>query len=177
LEGLLKTTLCDPDEGRSAFGWNVEASRGESKGAIAIRSGPSSLRSRKVRETKKLTLGSQIVSLPGPLECLTLVVIRGYSESPLLFLTNLDGLDPDRILEIYLTRWKCEEIYRVIKQACVVEDIRFLSYSGLRSMMALVQAVSLLCKRRIGQLAKDSSVITLHKSLSHTKPYYTPSGR
>lgn len=97
-----------------------------------------------IRQTKRLTLGSQRVALPGHPQPLTLVVIRGYGESPLMLLTNLKIQDEsglDRILEIYLTRWKCEESYRFIKQAYRLEEIRLLTYIGLRNMMALVQAV------------------------------------
>ena len=46
-----------------------------------------------------------------------------------------------RILEIYLTRWKCEESYRFIKQSYNLEDVRVLSYTALRNIMDLVQAV------------------------------------
>jgi hypothetical protein len=46
-----------------------------------------------------------------------------------------------RVLEIYLTRRKCEESYRFIKQAYNLKDIRVLSYTAVRNMMVLVQAV------------------------------------
>ena len=63
------------------------------------------------RQTKKLMMGSETVSLPWHDKPLSLVVMKGYGESPRILLTNLDfskrGLD--WILEIYLTRWKCEE--------------------------------------------------------------------
>jgi len=110
-----------------------------------------------IRQTKRLTLGSQPVYLPGHLEPLTLVVVRGYGESPLLLLTNLEIADEsgrDRILEIYLTRWKCEESYRFMKQAYHLEDIRLLSYTGLRNMIALVQAVFYFVSVELGRKLK-----------------------
>jgi len=110
-----------------------------------------------VRQTKKLTLGSQSVALPGHPEPLTLVIIRGYGESPLMLLTNLDLQDEsglDHVLEIYLTRWKCEESYRFIKQAYQLEDIRLLTYQGLRNMMALVQAAFYFVSVELGRKLK-----------------------
>jgi len=40
----------------------------------------------------------------------SLVVVRGLGKEPMLLLTNVDK-GPREILEIYLTRWKCEESY------------------------------------------------------------------
>jgi len=92
-----------------------------------------------IRQTKRLTLGSKRVYLPGHPELLTLVVVKGYGEEPLMLLTNLDvyKLALDRVLEIYLTRWKCEESYRFIKQGYNLEDVRLLSYTGLRNTMVI----------------------------------------
>jgi len=95
------------------------------------------------RQTKKLTMGSETVYLPWYEKPLTLVVMKGYGESPMILLTNLNlskrGLD--WVLEIYLTRWKCEESYRFIKQGYNLEDVRVLTYTSLRNLMVMVQAV------------------------------------
>mgnify|MGYP001378083542 CR=1 FL=1 len=95
------------------------------------------------KKRKKLSLGFKEVRLPFSEAPLYLVVIKRFSEKPMMLLTNLDRpkIDLKRILEIYLTRWKCDESYRFIKQAYNLEDIRLLSYTGLRNMIALVQAV------------------------------------
>jgi len=74
----------------------------------------------------------------------TMVVIKGYGELPLMLITNLEVThftDALNILEIYLTRWKCEESWRFIKQSYKLEDIRVLKYSGLRNTVALLTAV------------------------------------
>jgi hypothetical protein len=47
-----------------------------------------------------------------------------------------------RIIEIYLTRWKCEESFRYIKQSYNLEDIRVRSYISIRNTVALILAVS-----------------------------------
>jgi len=46
-----------------------------------------------------------------------------------MLLTNLKveaAEDALRIMEIYLTRWKCEESFRFIKQAYQLEDVKLL---------------------------------------------------
>lgn len=98
-------------------------------------------------ETKRktLSLGYRKVKLPSRPAQLCLVVIKGFGKEPLMLLTNLD-LSKDlkaihRVLEIYLTRWKCSESYRFIKQGYNLEDISLLTYTGLRNMVALVQVV------------------------------------
>jgi hypothetical protein len=84
------------------------------------------------------------------------VVVKGYGEEPLMLLTNLevDRVGALRVLEIYLTRWKCEESYRFIKQAYNVEDVRVLSYTALRNMMVLVQAVFYFISVELGKKLK-----------------------
>ncbi len=47
-----------------------------------------------------------------------------------------------RIVEIYLTRWKCDESFRCIKQYYNLEDIRVRSYTSIRNIVVLVLAVS-----------------------------------
>jgi len=74
---------------------------------------------------------------------LTLVVVKGYSKNPLMLLTNVEEAedDPLSILEIYLTRWKCEESFRFIKQSYNLEDVRVQSYIALRNTVSFVTAV------------------------------------
>jgi hypothetical protein len=73
-----------------------------------------------------------------------MVVIKGYGELPLMLITDLEvnnEADALHILEIYLTRWKCEESWRFIKQSYNLEDIRLMKYVGLRNTVALLTAV------------------------------------
>ena len=45
-------------------------------------------------------------------------------------------------MEIYLTRWKCDESFRYIKQCYNLEDIRVRSYVSIRNTVVLVLAVA-----------------------------------
>lgn len=75
------------------------------------------------------------------------VIIKGFGQHPMILLTNKepDSKEPKdvyRIVEIYLTRWKCDECYRYIKQAYNLEDIRVRSYNGIRNLTAIVHAIA-----------------------------------
>ena len=125
-----------------------------------------------VRQKKTLTLGSATVYLPDHPKPLTLVVIKGYAEEPLMLLTNLDvtAVGVDRVLEIYLTRWKCEESYRFIKQGYNLEDIRVLTYTSLRNMMVMVQAVFYFVSVELGRKLKLN--ILLKKVYEKAKRFF-----
>ena len=88
---------------------------------------------------------------------LTLVVVKGMGEKPLMLLTNLKvetAEDALRIMEIYFTRWKCEESFRFIKEAYRLEDVRVLKYEGLRNIVSLVTAVFFFVSVVLGAAAK-----------------------
>lgn len=123
-------------------------------------------------QKKKLSLGYEAVELPGQSESLYLVVIKGFGEKPMMLLTNLGAhqIGADRLLEIYLTRWKCEESYRFIKQSYNLEDIRLLTYTGLRNMVALVQAVFYFVSVELGKKLKLN--ILLKKVLERSKRFF-----
>ena len=93
-----------------------------------------------------LQFGARAVKLPGRLEPLTLVVVRGFGQIPLMLLTDLQVTKSRksiwRIIESYLTRWRIEEMIRFIKQSYQVEDIRLLTYHRLQNMMAILTAVA-----------------------------------
>jgi hypothetical protein len=90
------------------------------------------------------------------------VVIRGFGQEPLLLLTN-SGPTKDRehaiwIGDVYLTRWKCEEAYRFVKQAYRLEDVRVRSCVALRNVYVLVMAVLYFVSVAIGAKAKLSLI-------------------
>jgi len=75
------------------------------------------------------------------------VVIKGFGQKPMILLTNLqvDINNPNdvyAVIERYLTRWKCDECFRYIKQSYNLEDVRLLSYKGIRNMTVLVHAIA-----------------------------------
>lgn len=106
-----------------------------------------------------LHLGVMPVTLPErSYTPLWLVVIRGFGAKPILLLTNV-GPAKDRehavwIADVYLTRWKCEEAYRFVKQAYRLEDVRVRRYVALRNVYALVTAVLYFVSVVIGAKAK-----------------------
>ncbi|HSR52013.1 MAG TPA: transposase [Acidobacteriota bacterium] len=105
-----------------------------------------------VKETDKgeriyqLDIGSRKVRLPGFERKLTLVVVRGFGQRPLMLLTTLEVTRSRkshwRVVQAYLSRWRVEETIRFIKQSYQLEDIRLLSYRRLRSMAVLVMAAA-----------------------------------
>lgn len=121
---------------------------GTKKGALKVAWGCSCPHTRQMvirkdKEVKKKTIsvGQVAVRLPFYKQWFQLVVVKGYGDKPLMLLTNVEVEGPLRILEIYLTRWKCEESYRFIKQGYNLEDVRVMSYTALRNVVVLVQAV------------------------------------
>jgi hypothetical protein len=132
------------------------------------------LRIEKDGETKKKTIsvGQLRVKLPFSGEPLFLVVVKGWGEKPMMLLSNVvvQSRGVMRILEIYLTRWKCEESYRFIKQAYNLEDVRVLSYTGLRNMMVLVQAVFHFVSVELGKKLKLN--ILLKKIFEKAKRFF-----
>jgi hypothetical protein len=107
--------------------------------------------------TKGYTLqyGYRPVQLPGHAEQLSLVVVRGFGEEPLLLLTNKEARRTRASLwstvEGYLTRWRIEESIRFIKQSYQLEDIRVQSYQRLKNLVALVLCVAYFAAVYLGE--------------------------
>jgi hypothetical protein len=89
---------------------------------------------------RRVQVGWQWVKLPEWDHKLRLVVIKGFGEKPMMLLADVQDKTPREILEIYLTRWKIEESFRVLKSGYHVEDIRARSYVSLRNVVALLMA-------------------------------------
>jgi hypothetical protein len=105
-----------------------------------------------VRQTEEgekayqLEFGFLPVHLPNRTDDLALVVVRGFGETPLLLLTNVQVL-PSRaslwsVVQGYLGRWMVEETLRFIKQSYRLEEIRVLKYERLQNLVALVAAAA-----------------------------------
>lgn len=95
-----------------------------------------------------LEYGAITVALPEyPDTWYTLLVIKGFGKKPMLLLTNKKiNIHNNKMLwqivEIYLTRWKCDECYRYIKQSYNLEDFRVMSYNSIRNITGLVHAIA-----------------------------------
>lgn len=68
------------------------------------------------------------------------VVVRGFGEKEMILATNTDKTEKE-ILEIYLTRWKCEESFRFLKNEYNLEDVRVRSYVAVRNVVAILHTV------------------------------------
>jgi len=108
---------------------------------------------------RKVEYNAVPVKLPKFGNKLYFVVVKGFGEKPMMFLTSLKlniyrKESIWRIVEYYLARWKCEESYRYIKQCYNLEDIRVRSYIGIRNIVVLVLAVSYFAAVYLGQSIK-----------------------
>jgi hypothetical protein len=110
-------------------------------------------------KVRTVRYGAVSVKLPGRGERLFMVVVKGLGRDSMMLLTNCRiNLRVKesiwRIVEIYLTRWKCDESFRYIKQSYNLEDLRVRSYVGIRNMVVLVLAVSYFAAVYLGQNLK-----------------------
>jgi len=105
------------------------------------------------KEKRKLNLGKIKVKIPGIDYDLFLVVVKGFSQEPMLLLTNVDT-NSIIILEMYLTRWKVEESIRFLKQEYNLEDVRVRNYTSLKNTVAFLLAVFYFLSVYLGQKLK-----------------------
>jgi len=106
-----------------------------------------------------LEYGLVRVRLPGRRDVeLTLVVVKGFGQEPLLLLTNVAVKATRRsvwwVVSGYLTRWLVEETIRFIKQSYQLEDVRVLDYERLRNLAALVMAAAYFAAVWLGESLK-----------------------
>jgi len=99
----------------------------------------------------------------------TLVSIKGFSEKPMLLITNVDKPCKD-LLEIYLTRWKCEESFRFLKHEYHLEDVRVRRYTALRNTVTLLHAVFYFLSIYLGRRLKLK--ILLNKIIERAKRFF-----
>jgi hypothetical protein len=94
----------------------------------------------------QLACGMRKVRLPNRREELTLVVVKGFGQEPLMILTNLPVRRSRKsiwhVVQSYITRWRIEDVIRFVKQSYRLEDIRCLTYHRLQALMVLVTAAA-----------------------------------
>lgn len=92
-----------------------------------------------------ISFGYRRVKLPGRQEQLSLLVVNGFGEQPLMLLTTETLRRSRKVLwrmvRAYLKRWSIEETIRFIKQSYDLENVRVLNYPGLQNLMPLLSAV------------------------------------
>jgi hypothetical protein len=93
-----------------------------------------------------LACGLRKIRLPDRKEDLTLVVVKGFGQEPLMILTNLNVRRSRKsiwhVVLSYITRWRIEDLIRFIKQSYRLEDVRCLTYRRLQALMVLVTAAA-----------------------------------
>ena len=112
----------------------------------------------------RLGYGGTTVRLPDSKRSLSLMVVWGFGQKPLMLLSTLPRGSRKRawrIVESYLARWRVEETIRFMKQSYAVEDIRLLSYERLRTMAVLVMAAAYFTCVYLGSRAK-LRILTCH---------------
>lgn len=87
----------------------------------------------------------------------------------MLLITNVEK-SAQELLEIYLTRWKCEESFRFPKHEYHLEDVRVRRYTGLRNTVALIHAVFYFLSVYLGRRLKMK--ILLSKILEKAKRFF-----
>jgi len=110
-------------------------------------------------EKKTVSYNALPVRLPGRDYTLFLVVVKGFRTEPMMLLTscpvNVKIKEAVwRIVEIYLTRWKCDESFRYIKQCYNLEDIRVRHYTSIRNLVVLILAVAYFASVYLGDNLK-----------------------
>lgn len=100
---------------------------------------------------------------------ISIVVIKGFGQEPMILFTNLHKPSQE-ILEMYLTRWKCEESFRFLKQEYKLEDVRVRRYIALRNTVALLHCVFYFLSVYLGKRLRMN--ILLKKILEKAKRFF-----
>ena len=119
----------------------------------------------------QISFGAMPVRLPmHPEKELHMIVVKGFGNDPMMLLTSLpvNGSFESmwRIVEGYLTRWRIEETIRFIKQAYGFENIRVLSYRGIRNMASIILATAYFASAWLGRHVKREVLAEHLKALS-----------
>ena len=127
-----------------------------------------------------LEFGARTVRWPGRTELLTLVVVDGLGQNPLMLLTNCKVTRSRkslwRMVKSYLSRWRVEETIRFIKQSYGLEDIRVRKYERLRNLAMLVLATAYFASAYLGKRAK-LAILVQHIERAAKRIYGVPEFR
>jgi len=90
-------------------------------------------------ECKMSAIPVSLPSIPG--RSLTLVVVYGLGETPMMLLSSLMSSDSrlaEAVTKVYLMRWRIEEYYRFKKQQFGFEDFRVRSLVSIRAVNTML---------------------------------------
>lgn len=135
---------------------------------------------RRIRHGKKYPVeyrcGSAIVTFPDGQRRQLLVLHQTRYKAPMVILTN--SLDTRRKTVIrlcwsYLRRWSVEESIRAIKQCFELENLRPLTWVGIRRMVLFAfLAWAFLCKIAKSIRSKADRMLWIHKSFGETPEFF-----
>lgn len=100
---------------------------------------------------------------------LNIVVVRGFGDEEMILATNTSKTEKE-ILEIYLTRWKCEESFRFLKNEYNLEDVRVRSYVAIRNVVAILHTVFYFLSVELG--VKLAFSIVFKKVMEKAKRFF-----
>jgi hypothetical protein len=100
---------------------------------------------------------------------LNIVVVRGFGDDEMILATNTNKTEKE-VLEIYLTRWKCEESFRFLKNEYNLEDVRVRSYVAIRNVVAILHAVFYFLSVELG--IKLAFSIVFKKVMERAKRFF-----
>ena len=113
--------------------------------------------------------GSRIVTFPKDGRKRRLIVVRSGNRAPMMLLTNALNGSARRYVIAYLKRWGIEEGTRLVKQIFDLENVRAMSFAGIRRLTLfayLAYGFLFLFAKRIG---KDGlRFVPLYKSFGET---------
>lgn len=135
---------------------------------------------RAIRHGKKYPVeyrcGSAIVIYPDGRKRQLLVMQQGRFREPIMVLSNcLDARRASviRLCLAYLRRWACEEAIRAVKQVFELENLRSLTWVGIRRMVLFAfLAWAFLCKVAKVIRRETSSIFGLYKSFGDVPEFF-----
>ncbi|MCE5299871.1 MAG: transposase [Spirochaetia bacterium] len=97
------------------------------------------------------------------------MAVRSFGEDEMILATNTEKTEKE-ILEIYLTRWKCEESFRFLKNEYNLEDARVRSYVAIRNVAAILHTVFYFLSVELG--IKLAYSIVVKKVMEKAKRFF-----
>ena len=102
------------------------------------------------------------IIIPKTEEEYTLVIHKHHEKlQPMRVLTNVIVTNATEIIETYLARWDVENLFKQMKMKYYLEDIRLLSLTKIKNMLALIQLATSISNRAYeATTAKEANELT-----------------
>lgn len=134
---------------------------------------------RRIRHNRRypveMRCGSAIVEFPDGRKRQLIVVYRGSAEPMMLLSNSLDTSRASviRLVRSYVRRWTVEEAIRAVKQVFELENLRPLTWVGIRRMVLFAfLAWAFLCKVAKTIRRQSSRIFGFYKSFGETPEFF-----